>query len=139
MNLKKQITTLRGETYPMSYPSETDIELVKKEKGITEVLMTDLPRETVENVLINCLTNYAVKDKKEVFLVQSAALWVNSHEETKELITEKIKNFLGNKVLPQSTLRTEKDGDAEAEKKVGLYASWVMAQVYNELGIEQED
>lgn len=134
INLKATIKTLKGETYPMSFPTELDIESVKKAKGITEVMLTDLPYETVGNVLINCLSNYAVKDKKEVFLVHAAALWVNSDQED---LPDKIKNFMSNRVLPQSTLKVEKDGDDE--NKVGTYAPWVIAQVYNELGIESED
>jgi len=135
MNLKKELVALKGNTYPMSYPGNLDIEKVKKEKGIEQVTSEELPHETAENVIINCLANYAISDKKEAFLLQSVATFINSSEEQTEL-PERLKNFLGNQVLPYSTLRRSVDRDGQ-EQTHGMYASWVIVQIYNILGIEE--
>lgn len=141
MNLKKEVKNLRGETIQMSFPSNADIEKVKKEKGIETVTVKDLPRETIENVLINCLANYVVEDKKQVFAIHKAAdiVMIGQGKEDVE-VPESVRNFLVEFVLPASTIRVEKDilTDGKTDKKEkGMYAAWIIAQVYTELGVNE--
>lgn len=136
MNLKKEILNLKGGTFEMSHPSTVDIDAVKKEKGIDQVMLADLPRETVGNILINCLANYPVNDKKEVFSVQATAAWITDESEDKPLLPEKLKNFLVKQVLPEMTYRKAEDDNGKQQPNKGIYVSWIMAQVYNELGVD---
>jgi hypothetical protein len=135
MNLKKEIKTLVGGVVNKSFPSKDDIEKVKSEKKIEQVKTDDLPSDTVENVIMNCLTQYAVEDPKEVFDVQIAANFVLSEDPEKEF-TDRIKNFLVKKVLPQATIRNEKDENGKTTTK-GVYTSWVIVQVLAELGVTE--
>jgi hypothetical protein len=104
VNLKREIKTLKGETYPMTYPSQQDLENVKKEKDIDTVKVEDMPRETVQNVIINSLAGYDPEDKKEVFMVNQVAAWVmdetTEEDGTAGELKDKLWKFLTNKVLP---------------------------------------
>ena len=114
----------------MSIPSKDIIDkLPKLENGRPD--FDKLPRETVRNVLLNCLANYAIKDKKDIFYVQTCAQAIIGEEETVEL-KDKFHKFLI-EVVYDMTLREDKG------EKVGLYYSWVMAQVLDELGIKNEE
>lgn len=136
MELKKELKNLKGVSFQMSYPSKEDIDRIKDEKKIEQVELKDLPRETVANVLINCLANYPVNDKKEVFLVQAVAAWINDESEDKGTLPEKLINFLVKQVLPEMTFR-KIDGPEGKKEEKGMYTGWVMAQIYNELGIDK--
>lgn len=130
MNLNRIIKNLKGEESQMSIPSKDIIDkLPKLENGRPD--FDKLPRETVRNVLLNCLANYAIKDKKDIFYVQTCAQAIIGEEETVEL-KDKFHKFLI-EVVYDMTLREDKG------EKVGLYYSWVMAQVLDELGIKNEE
>ena len=133
-NLKRELKSLKGETYPMSFVSNIDIERTKDEKKIAEVKMTDLPRETVQNVLINCVSNYSVKNNKEVFTLNTVAQAI-INDKLDDLSPE-LFSFLTKQVLPASVNREEEVDGKMVEK--GLYKAWVIVQIYNELGIEPQ-
>lgn len=142
-NLKREIKTLKGETYPMSYPSKSDLEKIKSENGDDKVKIEDLPRETVQNVILNALANYDPEDKKEVFMINQVASWVMQEPEDGDSgeLKEKLYKFLTNKVLPYVTVmkKVEKFDDEKEEKQSpGIYMAWVIAQVYDELGVTEE-
>lgn len=139
MNLKKEIKNLRGLPFEMSFPTAEDIEEIKKEKNITQVEKKDLPRETIQNVLINCLATYAVRDKKEVFLVQTIASWVIDESEEKGELKDKLQNFIIKQLLPDSTFRKVETENDKEPKTAGIYTSWVIAQIYNEFGVENAE
>lgn len=140
MNLKREIKNLKGEGIPMSFIGASDIEKVKKEKGVTQVLLEDMPRETVENVLINSISNYDVKNKKEVFELNALAQWVLDERQDKPALSERFKDFLSRDILPMATSRQEEitlqGGESKTEQR-GIYAAWIMVQVYQELGITE--
>lgn len=140
IDLKKEIKNLKGHTYEMSFPSKEDIDRVKEEKGIESVKISDLPRETVGNVILNSLSNYVVADNKEVFLVMATASWVNDESPDKEDLPEKLKKFLVRQVLPSMVYRKgEKLDNQPQEKDKGIYSSWVIAQVYEAMGVKEEN
>lgn len=143
MNLKKELINPRGLKYEMSFYTPQDLEQVKKEKNLDTVKVTDLPRETVGNVILNCLTQYAVADKKEVFYVHALSKWLLVDAEEKKELPEKLYKFLTEKLLPDSVHRKnndpKKEGGIETEEtkeNLGLYTAWVMGQVYEELGVD---
>lgn len=145
MNLKKELTTLKGETFPMSFPSADEVAEVKKEKGLESVLTSDLPKENVTNVLINCLANYVVTDRKEVFYVHALSKWLLLDADDTKKLPSKLHNFLVSKVLPASVVQKLKSKDEKGkEEEAGVYAAWIIGQVYEALDVpmleeEKED
>ena len=139
MNPNKIITNLRGDFMPKSFPSSEEVEkLPKLEDGTPD--LSKLENETVSNILINCLTNYIVKDTKESYYVNTIAQLLLSSDEKIEL-KDKLKNFLI-KVLYDMILREEKEVDDKGvEKKVvkGLYSGWAMVQILEEFGVKNEE
>lgn len=143
LNLKKEILTIKGEKYPMTYPSTLDIEKVQKLLGKDEIQIDELPKETVQNVLINSIAGYDPEEKKEVFMVNQLANWVMNGEKEDgsfEKLNDNLYQFLVEKVLPYATVMSkinDSDSDSDSDKKRGngIYFAWVMAQVYNELGV----
>ncbi len=140
LNLKKNILTIKGETYTMTYPSEFDIEKIKKTTGKDEVQINDLPRESVQNVLINSIAAYDPEEKKEIFMINQIADWVMNGEKEDgmfEKLNDNLHQFLVEKILPYATVMNKKDDEDGTKKRGnGVYFAWVMAQVYKELGVE---
>lgn len=141
-NLKREIKTLKGELCPMSFPTEADIKKIRDEKDIKDVKFDDLPRETVQNVLINALANYEPSDRKEVFMINEVASWVMADDEERGELKDKFFKFLTDEVLEQATIiksdtvEPKKPGE-KAKKSEGLYSAWCIGQVYDELGVTQ--
>ena len=137
MNVNKTIKDLRGEEYKKSFPTEKEV----KESGDDK---SKLPRETIGNVIINCLAGYTSKDKRDGFYINLIAQSVIGADKDIEL-KEKLKIFLI-KALEDMILTIEKvdstDKDGVKTKKdqfKGLYASWVISQVLIELGVKGEE
>lgn len=124
MNLDKEIKSIKGEFVPMSFPTDLDFEKAKSAGKIAG--------ETIRNVLINSIANYAVSSKKEVFIVQMCAEWVI--ESTGSDPSETVLNFIIEKIIPQATI-TEVISDNGKKSATGIYLSWVMFQVYNLFGV----
>lgn len=133
MNLQRTIKTIRGQEYQMTFVTEFDIEKVKTEKGITEVKNKDLPRETVQNVLINCLLNYSVKSPKEILSINKLSEWVMGDGKTP--LPEDLKNILIKHIIPASV---DQQDDTEGKNGAkGIYKAWVLGQVLDELGANE--
>jgi len=133
MNPNRKILSLRGETMPKSFPTQKELnKLPKLKTGQPD--LTKLERETVGNIILNCLANYVVKDRKEGFYINLIAQSILSGNKKIEF-KDKIKRFLID-VLDEMTLRREivkdKDGKKKEEQK-GLYAAWAIAQVKEEV------
>lgn len=127
MNLNRTIKNFFGKESPMSFPSKDQADaLPKKQDGTPDVDF--LPRETVRNVLLNCLANYPVKDRREVFMVNVAAQAIMGDEPTVEL-KDKVKKFLIDVVY---TMTHQEDGKGNVS---GIYYSWCTAPVLEELGV----
>ena len=130
--MNKKIKSLRGETYPKSFPTQKEIDALPKKNGKPDI--SKLEEETVGNVILNCLANYIVRDRKEGFYINSIAQSIIDKKPRKVEFKDKIKKFLID-VLEEMTLRREKTKEGKEEQK-GLYAAWVIAQCLEELGVK---
>lgn len=144
-NLKRVITNLRGMELPVTIPRKEDIERIKKEKDIKDVMIDDLPRETVQDVILNCLSAHKPTDKRDIFLVNKIANWVLQEPDEEEgygELKDKLFNFLVDEVLPNAIIYAEEekskdDKKEKGDKNKGIYYGWIIAQVYDELGIKE--
>ena len=138
MNPDKKIKNLRGEEVPMSLPTQTEIDKLPKDKD-NKPDFSKLERETVGNIILNCLTHYIVRDRKEGSYINSIAQSILAKDKKAEL-KDKLKKFLI-EVLDEMTHRREIEKNEKGEKKEiekGLYAAWSISQVKQELGIKEE-
>ena|SRR3990167_1287730 len=127
MNLNRIIKNIKGQEAQMSLPSQDIIDALPQKDG--EPDMSKLPRETVRNVLLNSLANYAIKDRKEIFYINTIAQ-VLLDENAGEL-KDKFKKFLIEVVY---AMTVQDDG----KERKGLYMPWVSSQVLEELGVTEE-
>jgi len=142
INLDKTIKNLRGEEYDKSFPTKKDTDnLPKKEQGKdaegNPIMIPDheqMPKETVGNVLINCLSFYQSKDKKEGFLTNIAAQAILEGGEVE--LKDKVKDFLIG-VLEESIHTSTTNAKGETVEK-GVYKGWVISQVLESMGIIEE-
>ena len=138
MNPDKKIKNLRGEEVPMSLPTQKEIDKLPKDKD-NKPDFSKLERETVGNIILNCLMHYVVRDKKEGFYINLIAQSILAKDKKAEL-KDKLKKFLI-EVLDEMTHRREIEKNEKGEKKEiekGLYAAWSISQVKQELGIKEE-
>ena len=138
MNFDKKIKNLRGEEVPMSLPTQTEIDNLPKDKD-NNPDFSKLERETVGNIILNCLTHYIVRDRKEGLYINLIAQSILAKDKKAEL-KDKLKKFLI-EVLDEMTHRREIEKNEKGEKKEiekGLYAAWSISQVKQELGIKEE-
>ena len=139
MNPDKKIKNLRGEEVPMSLPTQKEIDKLPKDKD-NKPDFSKLERETVGNIILNCLTHYIVRDRKEGFYINLIAQSILAKDKKAEL-KDKLKKFLI-EVLDEMTHRREIEKNEKGEKKEiekGLYAAWSISQVKQELGIKEEE
>lgn len=128
MKLDRVIKNLHGVPSMMSYPPRELVDaLPKTPDGNPDV--DKLPRETVKNVIINCLSNYPVKDRKEALFVNVVAQAIIGEDGEIDL-KEKYKKFL---VEVLYTMMAQVDDKGQQS---GTYFSWVIVQVLDELGVD---
>lgn len=147
MNPNQKIKNLIRQEIPKSFPSPKEIEvlpLIKKLNNKGEIIevpdVSKLEPETVGNIILNSLFNYIVKDKKEGYYLTIIAQLILSSDGEIEF-KDKLKNFLVD-VLNNQMLRREMEVDEKGiEKEVvkGLYASWAIIQVLEELGVKNTE
>ena len=130
MNLNRIIKNLHGEESAMSFPSQEVLSSAKRGPD-GKIDMNSVPRETVKNVVINCLAQYIVKDRKEMFYVNTTAQAVLGAEGDTFELKDKFQKFLIEVLY--SAIVQEKDG-----QQSGVYYSWVVGQVLEELGVSEE-
>lgn len=133
-NPNKKIKNLRGEEMPKSFPTQRELDKLPKDKN-GQPDLSKLERETIGNIILNCLANYIVKDRKEGFYINLIANKLLSKDDKIELDDE-VKKFLID-VLDEMTLRREKDENGKEIQK-GLYASWAIWQVKEEILSKEE-
>ena len=143
---RKKVKNLKGNEIPKSFPSREELEKLTKDKNGNPNI-DELPRETVGNVILNCLAGYKPKARTEGFYVSFIA------DEVVEAIEKKGKVELNDhrtktltRILLDMSVRMEerttkgKDGKEETkEEQVGLYAGWAIARILGELGVTPED
>lgn len=115
MNLDKVLKDVRGNNLKMSFPRS------EEEK--------DSP-ETVQNVLLNALGTFPVRNKKEVFEIQELAMMALKKEGGTEL-SDQQKKLLSD-VLFEATYRINEKGEHK-----GIYLPILVAQVLEELEINK--
>ena len=142
VNFNKELVDLiEKKTFPVAFRESITEEEVKK---ATEIEMKDgkevkkvredlLPRETVGTVLIACAVRYVADEPADGFYVK---LLVDLIQDVKKdprecELKEKLNRFVG-KLIKESTLIRK------GEAKKGIYASWVLAQVSEEMGVVPE-
>ena len=146
MDLSKRILNIRGEEVPKSFPTKKEIDKLPKINVIEgqpksgEPDMDQLEKETVGNIILNCLTSYVVRDKKEGFYINDIARVIIAGRD-KVQFNKKQLEFLED-VLGECVHRREKQKDdkgIEKEVAVGVYAGWSIAQVSEALGIKNKE
>lgn len=115
INLDRKLVDLKGNEVAFSFPRN------EEEKA---------QKETVRNVLLNALSVYPVRNRKEIFFINNLAHKVlESKGELKA--TEKEKELLADVVVAA----TFQQDDKGATK--GVYLPSVIAQVLEEIGIKE--
>jgi len=146
MNYKQTIKDLKGEEFPKTFPTRKEVEKLPKKKNPSDPKGPEVPdfdkleKETVGNVILNCLVTHKCENKKEGFYVNMIAEHVISGNEKAEL-KDKLRTFLI-EVLEDSIMRIEKVKDKsgiETREERGVYAGWIICQVLKEMGVDAED
>jgi len=149
----KKMLDLRRKEFPKTYPSQKEIDVLpkKKQHGVPkEQWVPDidkLERDTVGNIIINCLSRHIGESSKEGFYINMIADAVITAMEAKRRVNlkDKLLSFLIDVVEKQAIRKNEKTdekpkpGGREEPEMIGTYAGWVIAQVLQELGVKEED
>ncbi len=132
MNLQKIILKPDGEESLLSYPSQNIVNsLLKLEDGSPD--FTKFPKDTVKNVLLQCLNFSNPKDMSESLMVNFIGQEIIKAD--KELnLKPKFKDFLVD-VLKNQIYTEEKMPDGTIKPK-GTYKGWAIVQVLEELGVK---
>lgn len=131
VDLNKQVVNLIGQPLDMSFPDREIVEkLPKDDKGAPD--KTKLPRETIKNMLVNCLAGYHVEDKKEVFKVYDMGVKIMNAKDEFE-ITEDEQSFL-RKVIENSIYKEVQNGNNIIP--MGIYKPFGIAQLLKAIGID---
>lgn len=139
MNILRKIKSLKGDEVSMSYPSQKELDnLPKTENGNPDI--SKLPKETVGNVVLNCIANYPVKDKKEIIYIHQIGNLLLANDNESDLINielkDKLREFLID-VVNYQTYSVEKDEKSGKDTARGMYMGWVAGQVLDELGVKE--
>lgn len=115
MNLNKVLKNIKGEDAKMSFATPEEEKLGLK--------------ETIKNVLLNCLSSYPIKKNKEIFVVNTLATNILNSKGDIEFTEDEL-TFL-KEVLFKTTFREE------GEKEKGVYFPFLIGQILSELGINE--
>lgn len=151
MNINKELKDLvTGAPFPIQFPTKQDVEEVQnKNKGKKlEDLKTDqFPNETVGTAILSCLVRYIARDKNDGFYTNMLCnLILDVQKKPREVeLNNKIKKFLevvlneSMRAVTNKTFFAEDGSKKEGERIIGLYPSWVIAQIMEEAGIIPSD
>lgn len=129
MNLRRTIKSLRGHDIKKVTLRTDEINTLKN--NITEATES----ETVENVILNCLSIYRAKTTKEGFYINTIANLILTNVGDTLVLQEKFKKFLI-AVLEDSILTVD---PSDITKTKGFYTGWIVSQVLDELGAKLND
>jgi hypothetical protein len=138
MDYTKKLKDLRGNEFPKTFPSQKEMDALPRKKnrvGQEEPDIDKLEKETIGNIILNCLATHKCEDRKEGFYINLVADSVLGGAKSGELKDKYYKFMI--EVLEDSIIRDEKiKGDDGKEKTVnkGVYAGWLIAQVLTALG-----
>jgi len=140
----KKIVNLRGKPFPKTFPTPEEMNILPK-NDFGQPDRTKLEEETMGNIILNCLGNYIVRDKRNGFYVNTIAQSIVSAISDKKKIDfkDKIRKFLievlDDQTMVMETVETGKGKEKEEEEVTkGLYAAWAIAQIKQELGIKED-
>lgn len=129
MKFSKEIINLKtGKPYQKALTVEERDENIK-ENGKFDI--SKVENETVGNVILHCLGFYSGEDKISGFYANMFAQKILNGEKEIE-ITDKQKTYLS-KILDKCIIKVEKNQKGE-EQVVGLYQSWIISQIFQEIG-----
>ena len=101
-----------------------------------------MPRETVRNIVLNCLANYKIVETKEAWQISNLGVIFLDDSEKEVKLQVKYWRLL-EKVLDFSTDKApavvEGQPEAETVKSKGIFKGWAIAQVKQELGMYDKD
>ena len=148
VDVTKIVKNLRGEEMPLAFPTPQQLEALPREKmkdstGKEIELKTPdikfLPKETIRDVVLSCLGNYLVQDKKEGFYINSIADVILNEDKVE--LKDKFRKFLIHVLEDQSytVTKTKNAEGKETEERKGLYLPWVIARILLEFGEKPED
>lgn len=132
MNLNRKITNLKGDISRMSYVSRKMVDALPLDKA-GDPDRDALPDETVRNVIINCLSAYNIKDRKDILYINTIAPSIISEDETLEL-KDKLRKFLVEVLYDSINHQNEKTGAVD-----GIYTAWCISPCLEELGEKVRD
>ena len=149
MNPNKKVLNLRGEEMPKSLPTQKELDALPKKKivikdGKGNQIEKEVPdqskleRETIGNIILNCLSNYLINDRKEGFYVNMIAqsiIGAKGEIELKDKLQKFLIEVLDEMIMRKDITKDEKGKEVESVK--GLYAGWSVSQVLQELGIKE--
>ena len=138
IDLNKKIKGLRGEDAPKSFPMQKEIDKLPKNKS-GQPDISKLERETIGNVIFNCVANYIIRDKREGHYINLIAQSVLSggKVEFKDKIQKFLMDVLDEQTLMRKKVKNEKGEDKEEVS--GLYHGWVIAQISEAFGEKIEE
>lgn len=137
---------MKGEDLQKLFPTRKEIEKLPKKKNPNDPRAPEIPdtdkleKETIADVILNCLGAHKCESKKEGFYINMIAEHVIGGDGKTEL-KDKLKKFLI-EVLEDSIMKIETTKDKngnETKQESGIYAGWIISQVLKEMGVEAED
>jgi len=149
----KKILDLRRKEFPKTYPFQRELDALprKREVGVPKEKwgpdIDKLERDTVGNIIINCLSRHIGESRKDGFYINMIADAVITAMGDKRdvVLKDKLLRFLIDAVDKQIIRKNEKPTDKpkigreQEPEMVGTYAGWVIAQVLQELGVNEDD
>lgn len=133
MNINRTITSLKGKPLKKSGMDTDDLKKAKDSNGKIDI--EKLPDETVGNVIMVCIGEFPITHRKQTFMVNSVAQEILKAKKGEVDLNKMLKDFLV-EVLYDSIIQKKEDKDGK-EVKEGYYASWVISQVLDEMGIKE--
>lgn len=138
MNVLTTIKNLNGKGYQKSGVTQDDLDdLPKIEKNGEEIPdIKKLPRESFENIILLCLSNYVSSnnlDKFKIINISNKILNADGNGDVE--FKEKEEKFLV-KVLKKSEI---KEVDGKPEEQTGIYKGWVLVPILLALGETGEE
>jgi len=126
-NLDKEIINIKTrKPFAKSFLSDEE----KKELIDKKATENDIPKETVGNVILNCISMIPAESKLDGFCANAVAQILFGTEREIEF-NEKFKKFLISH-LEKSIIKMVKREDKEEFQ--GLYSGWIISQVLEEIG-----
>lgn len=131
LDLSKRIKNFRGEDITMSFPTKAMLDGLPLNSN-NKPDLSKLPKETYRNLILNCLANYIIKDKRENFYINALAQLIIDENKKSLNLKNKFKNFLIS-VLNDSVLQKN-----DKEVISGIFPSWNIGPILRDLNADDD-